>query len=944
MTSTHIYYQNVRGLRTKASDFFCNVTCTDFSIFCITETWLCPEILSGEYFSSDFLVHRSDRDLSRGKKTGGGVLIAHDRSLKCNRRADLETYSESVWVELEFDNSERVLIGTFYFPPYIEPDEFNDCLLGIEGIADKLGECKLLVIGDFNVPGVCWETHSVVTSNYYGAKKGDHLVDFASFMGLNQFSGVKNSKGAILDLCFSDIDNVSVIESGFPLVPSDKYHPALEVAITLNVPASRIPTAGLTCLGKRHNFAAGDYVGLYNHFSNFDWSPILQSSDVNYQVLQFTRALQEGMDNYIPLKKQANSKFPYWFSPYLKKLLKKKSFSHRKFKKTGSFRWEAEFIHYRRLCKQQQKIDHKIYVESVESDLRRNPRKLYRHVRSRGGKLIHPDIIMLDEENVTTSSVCDLFARHFSSVYKHNESGYQQPPSSSVSGSISSLPVDEGMVQECIKKLKPTMSSGHDGIPAALVKAFHEIFTPILYDIFNNSLRAGVFPDLWRRAVVVPVYKSGSRTTASNYRPVSLLCTFSKLFEMVVHKTLSFRLKNLISSNQHGFVSGRSTTTNLISFMSIASKAVCNRGQLDVVYFDLSKAFDVVDHSILLSKLCGIGVCGVLHDWFQNYLSNRTCVARANGAFSFTYRATSGVPQGSVLGPLLFSIFVNDVCKHIVNSSFLQYADDIKIFKEIKAISDCRLLQEDINSFGRWCSLNGLLLNSSKTKVMSYSRKTQTTCFPYSVRSDVLCRASEVRDLGVLFDSSLRFDSHVARIITCALRALGVVCRVTRVFGNPATFVTLYRSLTRSQLEHASPVWNGGCKTTLLRLERVQNKFLSIYRHRYLRDETSLSKSSSVLDVLHMNSLHDRREKADLFFFFKVLHGMVESSELLSQISLRVPRTATRLTTSFYFPRALNILDPMFRMGRTYNSIASHLDIFCVTEFVRSLRVLYESR
>lgn len=487
------------------------------------------------------------------------------------------------------------------------------------------------------------------------------------------------------------------------------------------------------------------------------------------------------------------------------------------------------------------------------------------------------------------------------------------------------------------------MSTGHDGIPATLVKAFHEIFTPILYDIFNNSLRAGVFPDMWRKSVVVPVYKSGSRTTASNYRPVSLLCTFSKLFEMVVHKTLSFRLKNVLSSNQHGFVAGRSTTTNLISFMSIASKVVCQRGQLDVVYFDLSKAFDVVDHDILVSKLCGIGVCGKLHNWFQNYLSNRTCVARANGAYSFTYTATSGVPQGSVLGPLLFSIFVNDVCKQIVNSSFLQYADDIKIFKEIRTISDCKFLQEDINSFSKWCSLNGLLLNSSKTKVMSYSRKTQTTCFPYSVRSDVLCRSSEVRDLGVLFDSSLRFDSHVARISTCALRALGIVCRTTRVFKNTTTFVTLYRSLTRSQLEYASPVWNGSCKTTLLRLERVQNKFLSIYRYRYLRDETSLSKGNNVLDVLQMNSLYHRREKADLVFLFKVFHGMADCSELLSQISLRVPRTATRLTTSFYSPRTLNILDPMFRMCRAYNGIGSDLDIFCVTEFVRSLRFLYGS-
>ena len=492
--------------------------------------------------------------------------------------------------------------------------------------------------------------------------------------------------------------------------------------------------------------------------------------------------------------------------------------------------------------------------------------------------------------------------------------------------------------------MRPKLSAGHDGIPSALIKTYHDLFCPVLCEIFNNSLKTGIFPDMWKLAVVVPVHKTGKSGDVSNYRPISLLSSFSKLFETVVHKFLSFSFRNLLIPNQHGFVHGRSTTTNLVTFMSTASRVVCSQGQLDVVYFDLSKAFDLVDHKILLAKLYHYGVGGELFEWFKSYLLHRKGFVRVNHTASRPYKTNSGVPQGSVLGPLLFSIFVNDVSLVISHSLFLQYADDIKIYREIRTIDDCARLQTDVNSFNIWFKENKLRLNRSKTKVMTFSRKMQNVCFPYRIDGELLSRVTEIRDLGVVFESNLRFDVHVGKMISASLRALGVVCRVSREFTNPCTFITLYCSLSRSQLEYSSVVWNGICKTNSLRIERIQKTFISIFIHRYLTSDDHSLNYEALLKRIKLLGLYRRREKADLLFLFKTLHGSIDSPGLLSELRFRVPRVATRLNSPFYIPVPFSTICPIPRLLECYNGYAEKLDIFdsSSNKFGHSVESLFE--
>lgn len=941
MSNVDLFYQNVRGLRTKAECFFANITLSNYSIVCLTETWLCPSVSSSDYFPPCFDVYRHDRDFSSRGRVGGGVLVAVNKQYSSRRREDLERFPESLWVEIECSSRERILIGLFYLPPQTTPDDFQRCLADIENTINDSQGSNILILGDFNAPGINWTQFNVLTGNFYCKQKCNYLLNFTSFLDLRQHNNILNDQGNALDLCFSNTDGIHVARSELSMVPEDSYHPALDVVLSIFDPPVLSPSNGPSP-HTSYKYSAGDYTGMYHHLSGVDWASILESSDINGQVYLLTTVVQEAMDMYIPLKTSKKSRFPIWFSRELRTLLKRKDFLHRRFKKSGLPKWEVEFKICRKRCKKILNRDRQAHSDSVESDLVKNPKKFWRYAKSRLGKNIESEIV-LNQHSDSAKGMSELFADHFASVYINNNncSSSILPHSDVFGDSLGSVVVDEECVRLCIKKMKPTLSAGHDGIPAAIVKAYHELLTPILCTIFNNSLTSGIFPDDWKLAVVVPVLKSGNSGDVLNYRPISLLSSFSKLFEMVIHQFLSFKFRSIVIPNQHGFMSGRSTSTNLVSFMSAASEVVCNRGQLDVFYFDLSKAFDVVNHNILLYKLSSYGVCGSVYNLLKSYLSDRQAYVRVNNTTSSLYKASSGVPQGSVLGPLLFNIFVNDVSRVILNSSFLQYADDIKLYKKISTLEDCIALQNDAYSFGRWCLDNDLRLNHSKTKIMTYSRKTHDIFFPYSYHGELLSRVSELRDLGVVFDSTLRFDTHVIKVVQSALRTLGAVSRITKEFKSPSAFFTLYCSLVRSQLEYASVVWNGISKTNSSSVERVQNKFISIFKYRYLENGDPCLNGVCNSQLVNLLSLQQRRVKADLLFLFKTLHGSINSPSLLSEVSLRVPRVPTRLQSSFYIARHFSNLNPIQRSAECYNRYSDTIDIFnsCGSKFGNAVQI-----
>ncbi|CAH2105767.1 unnamed protein product [Euphydryas editha] len=324
-----------------------------------------------------------------------------------------------------------------------------------------------------------------------------------------------------------------------------------------------------------------------------------------------------------------------------------------------------------------------------------------------------PNVLRYNGQEVNNGeTICKAFSDYFMSSFLHVGSGSHRVSreASNCTSYISSITVDEKIIHQIIKRLDP-----------------------------------GCVPDMWKRAYITPVHKKGCRSEVSNYRPISKLCIIAKVFEKLIYRQTYSALCHSISLSQHGFIKGRSTVSNLILLGDYITDAMDDGYQVDVIYTDYSKAFDRIPHDILLNKLEMIGIHGDLLRWFASYVDNRCQAVVINNYISSWVVVPSGVPQGSLLGPLLFIIFVNDIEKCLKTSKLLCFADDMKIFARIRTYADAILLQEDLNLLQSYCIKNNLDLNPEKCTIMSFSRRVNTISYEYSLLTPRVGTGSRIR-------------------------------------------------------------------------------------------------------------------------------------------------------------------------------------------------------
>ena len=303
-------------------------------------------------------------------------------------------------------------------------------------------------------------------------------------------------------------------------------------------------------------------------------------------------------------------------------------------------------------------------------------------------------------------------------------------------------------VAQKLDTLDKNKSTGLDGIPAILLKNCSLNLAPPLCSIFQASFNQTTFPKAWKSSSIVPIFKSGLRNEIANYRGISLLPVMSKVFE---------RLKHHILEEQHGFFKGRSTATNLGIFQNYLFDGVESGFQVDVIYTDLTKAFDRVSHSLLIEKLKSLGLRDGYINWIKSYLTDRKQQVKFGTRASREIHVTSGVPQGSHLGPVLFLLYINSVSSVLKNCKFLLYADDLKLFSVIKTKDDCVKVQEDLTRLNLWCINNCLELNVAKCKVMRFLKCKRPVEVNYFVNDTFLEVVDHFSDLGVIFSNDLSF-------------------------------------------------------------------------------------------------------------------------------------------------------------------------------------------
>ena len=434
-------------------------------------------------------------------------------------------------------------------------------------------------------------------------------------------------------------------------------------------------------------------------------------------------------------------------------------------------------------------------------------------------------------------------------------------------GSVPPITFTVNGIQKQLSTLNINKASGPDNISGRILQICATEIAPILTVLFSQSLNTGEVPLDWLSANVTPVYKKGDKHNPSNYRPISLTSICCKIMEHILYHTIMKHLEtnNILSDFQYGFRPAHSCETQLISLVEEIQQSLDSHYHADLIMLDFSKAFDTVPHTRLLKKLQHYGINGKLHKWLATWLTNRTQRVVVNGYTSDHSNVRSGVPQGTVLGPLLFLLYINDIGYNI-SSGLRLFADDCILYRTIKCDNDKWELQNDLDKVTRWANTWQMSFNVNKCAVLHCTRSLSPSPSTYLLDGHPLTNVCEHSYLGIMFDSKMSFSSHINNITAKATKILNFLRR-NLYKCSKTTKAKAYLALIRPILEYSSTVWDPHLIKNINTIEKVQRRAA-----RWVMSDYSQSSVTSMLDELQWSTLHKRRYISRLQMFYKIIY------------------------------------------------------------------------
>ena len=852
------------GSSTSTSHMLLNFQALVYSrqldVVIVTETWLTPDILDKEILPSGFNLYRRDRP---GTKRGGGVLVAIKTAIKSNRRDDLELNCEFVACEIYPSKCMKVAVCGFYRPPstkfeYLQ--EFNKLLHVL-----NQESCPLVICGDFNFPEINWD--------YQLASGSDNLaVTFCEMVNDSFLTQINRDPTRITQTTSSILD---LVLTNFP----ERFHRISTFDTLLSTDHLGISFFMKTPVHSKrfsrtvYNFKSADLDGLKETLLTIPLNVCFDDNDVNLCWERWRDLFLSAVDTFVPKIKINDSKSPKWIDGEIIMLSKKKEKLFRKAKRSNSqILWES-YKEIRKHIKSTTKRKYHEFLLSFQDNLKENPKLFWSFYKAKTKAPRIPNTVYLSQEKASnTIEKAELFNRFFCSVYLKPEDRPSLATLSNPPNALQLIQTSDEEVFKLLKAIDPSKASGPDGLPGRLLKVCANEITPFLTGLINMSLRLGQFPKGWKCANIVPIFKKGNSENVSNYRPISLLSLVSKIAERCVYDKLLLFVENKIYIHQHGFVKGRSCTTQLLNTYHLVAEGIDMGIQTDCIFLDFTKAFDSVSHVRLIHKLGTFGIRGPLLQWFTSYLDGRIQRVVLDGEASKWMKVTSGVPQGSIIGPLLFLVFINDMPNSVSDSSTLAlFADDAKCLRRIHSTEDCLALQSDIDKLTEWSETCKLSFNIQKCSITTLTRKRTPIYFNYTIRDQTLNRVESQRDLGVLCTSDARFKHHIQDIVSRANKMLGFIRRTLNGSKNLLpTYKSLYIALVRSHLEYASEIWNPKSSSLVKLIEGVQRRATRLLLPEL--DYTMRLESLSLLPLVY------RREVKDLTTFYKMKCGLYKCS------------------------------------------------------------------
>ena len=777
----------------------------------------------------------------------------------------MEVKSEMIALEIRPNPTMCILFSAFYRPP--DADEsflshFREFLVKYS----RTGLSNLVVTGDFNFPHVDWNLGCPTKSDPETEDFCNILDDFFLVQkNLHATRDLRNSgsSGNVLDLVLTNNDILVEDVVVHPHAFDSDHHP-----LTFKFHAKmRRPN---NIQRKVYNYKKADFKGLQETLQSIHWNLVTCDNCIDTSLIMFQDLLFSAVNQHIPQITIKRRSRPPWINNQIMKLIRKKRKLWKQVKSNGSPEIFLKFKELRRKTKRLINTSYYYYLQSLSGKLQDNPKCFWSFYTAKSKTKRIPETVIYDNVYSTdTSSKVELFNKFFHSIYLKGSMDVNSLATDVVNPNLLLNVTTTALeVQGILRKLDISKSPGMDNIPSRILRLCAKELSVPLSHLFNLSLRSGVMPTIWKSANITPIHKNSNKEFVENYRSISLLPIPAKCLERLVHTAIYAHISPYLSEWQHGFVKGKSCETQLVLTHHQWVTALDEGRQVDVAFLDFSKAFDRVNRSILLQKLCSFGISGYLLKWCESYLSNRWQRTVLDGVSSTWSEVPSGVPQGSILGPLFFVVFISDLPDVVLpGNTIALFADDCKISRIIDDASDQLCFQQDLDNLHQWSIRNALDFNVKKCKIMRITKKQHPYVSNYSLDNSILDEVKEFKDLGVTTTDNFNWNSHIDIIVSKANRMLGLIKRSCRGLDDAKTLRTLYCALVRSNVEYCSVVWSPYTKKNIEKLERVQRRATKWILKTEDNYETRLKK-------LNLMSLENRRFLADVTFLYKALNGI----------------------------------------------------------------------